>query len=65
MSSDAPRLRAADQVIRSGIAGGVAGCVVGTLYYVPSDVLHISTISGKDGRCASRPCQDPLSGLES
>jgi hypothetical protein len=58
MSSDARRLRAADQVIRSGIAGGVAGCVVCTLYYVahltgPSDVQHIFTISGKDGRCAA------------
>ena len=30
MSSDVPKFRAADKVIRSGIAGGVAGCVVCT-----------------------------------
>ena len=71
MSSDGDKIKTADQVIRSGIAGGVAGCVVRNAHFyvpVPLQVQLTSeppTFLGKDGRCAARPCQDPLSGLKS
>jgi hypothetical protein len=70
MSSDDAKIKSADQVIRSGIAGGVAGCVVCNLLFArpatgPTDITAVLPSLGKDGRCAARPCQDPLSGLES
>ena len=67
MSSDDSKIKTADQVIRSGIAGGVAGCVVCSTSAFRTAHRHtdLTASLGEDSRCAARPCQDPLSGLES
>jgi hypothetical protein len=58
MSSDARRFKATDRVIRSGIAGGVAGCVVCTVCYALAPLFHLTyniylLIPGEDGRRAA------------
>jgi hypothetical protein len=58
MSSDARRFKATDRVIRSGIAGGVAGCVVCTVCYALASHFHLTyniylLVSGEDGRCTA------------
>lgn len=50
-------------VLSSGVAGGVAGCVVSQVssvrYYGP-DLMPL----GEDGYCAFGPCQDPIPNFE-
>ena len=46
-----------DYVLRSGLAGGVAGCAVRVREFVLT--------AGQDGDCATRPCQDPIPNKQS
>ena len=71
MSSDASTgrdTRSFQYVLRSGFAGGVAGCVVsfGSSQWLKSRLLMSSQRHiGQDCRCSSRQSQDPIPSFQS
>lgn len=55
-----------DQIIRSGVAGGVAGCVVRIfLACIPAVSLTLDMCAGEDGRRTARQSQDTVPSVQS
>ena len=62
---DKPRKNDLNYVLRSGLAGGVAGCVVSTSSAVAQMLLTERHALGEDRYSPSRQSENPLPGLES
>jgi len=57
--------RSLDYVLRSGCAGGMAGCAVSANDALRNEALADCLVIGKDGGCALGPGEDPVPSVES
>lgn len=54
-----------EYAIRSGVAGGLAGCAVSVRRRIPSDLHTDRNLLGQNSRRTARPRKDPFPSVES